>query len=135
MNRATSVSEEQRRYGKVLSYASVMALAVVLITFFVYISGTLSPLVPIDEMSRYWHLRAADYIRETGLPTGWGWIGLLRHGDSVNFGGIALLSSLTILCLLVILPVLFRKKDALYIAIALLQIMILILAASGILTR
>ena len=44
-----------------------------------------------------------------------------------------MLSGLTILCYLVILPILFRKKDTAYAIIAIVEVLVLSLAASGLL--
>ncbi len=53
-------------------------------------------------------------------------------GDYLNFVGIALLAAVTIVCYIGILPNLFRKKDWIYATIAVLEVLILVLAASGI---
>jgi hypothetical protein len=51
----------------------------------------------------------------------------------LNYLPIALLSLLTIVCYLAILPGLFRKKDMPYLLICILEIIVLAIAASGIL--
>ena len=53
--------------------------------------------------------------------------------DFLNFGGIAILGGSTILCYLAIVPTLVRKKDNAYLAMTLLEVLVLTLAASGIL--
>ncbi len=59
-------------------------------------------------------------------PTGWHWAALVGKGDYLNFVGIAMLSGLTILCYLVILPILFRKKDTAYVVIAIVEVLVLV---------
>ena len=54
-------------------------------------------------------------------------------GYYLNFIGIAMLAGLTILCYLVILPILIKKKDTPYVIIAIIEIAVLVLAASGLL--
>ena len=61
-----------------------------------------------------------------GLP-------LVGNGDYLNFIPIAILSGLTILCFLVILPILVKKKDTPYVVIAIAEVLVLALAASGLL--
>jgi hypothetical protein len=51
----------------------------------------------------------------------------------VNFLGIAFLAGVTIVCYLRIAPILFAKKDPIYGVIALLEVIVLTLAASGLL--
>ena len=63
---------------------------------------------------------------------GWRWVYVLGMGDYLNFVGIALLALVTIVCYVGILPTLFRKKDWIYATIAVLEIVVLALAASGI---
>ena len=47
--------------------------------------------------------------------------------------GIAILAGLTIVCYLAIIPTLMRKKDTAYLVIAVVEVLVLTLAASGIL--
>ncbi len=78
-------------------------------------------------------MRVHDFNVALNAPTGWNWVGLVGKGDYLNFVGIAMLSGLTILCYLVILPILFRKKDTAYAIIAIAEVLVLSLAASGLL--
>jgi len=128
----TKASEEQIAYAGVLNIGMWLGLAVLVITFFVYISGALSSYVKIDELPKYWTMRVHDFNVALNAPTGWGWTAKVGHGDYLNFAGIAILSGLTILCYAVILPILIRKKDTPYIVIAVLEIAVLALAASGV---
>jgi len=125
-------SEEQMAYAGVLNIGMWLGLAVLIITFFIYLSGVLPSFVPIDDLPKYWTMRVHDYNVALHAPTGWGWVTLAGKGDYLNFVGIAMLSGLTILCYLVILPILFRKKDTAYAVIAIVEILVLSLAASGI---
>ncbi|MEK6743678.1 MAG: hypothetical protein AABZ15_08710 [Nitrospirota bacterium] len=129
----TKASEEQMAYAKVLNFGMWLGLAVLVLTFFVYISGVLPSYVPIDDLPKYWSMRVHDYNDKLHAPTGWGWASLVGKGDYLNFVGIAMLSGLTILCYLVILPILIRKKDTAYAVIAVMEVLVLSLAASGLL--
>jgi hypothetical protein len=132
-NLKTQASEEQMAYAKVLNIGMWLGLAIMVITFFIYVSGVLPSFVPIDDLPKYWTMRAHDYNVALHAPTGWGWAPLIGKGDYLNFVGIAMLSGLTILCYAVILPILFRKKDTAYAIIAIAEILVLSLAASGLL--
>jgi len=115
-------------------------LAMLLVTFSLYVLGIVSPAVPIQELPNYWTLSAHEYLEAVNheflhrehIVTGWGWMAVLNRGDYLNFAGIALLAAVTIVCYLGILPTLLKKRDWIYFAIALLEIIILVLAASGI---
>ena len=132
-NGKTKASEEQLAYAGVLNIGMWFGLAVLVVTFLVYISGLLPAFVAIDELPKYWKMRVHDYNVALNAPTGWGWAAMIGKGDYLNFIGIAILSGLTILCYLVILPILIRKKDTPYVVIAILEVAVLVLAASGLL--
>lgn len=132
-NERTKASEEQIAYAKVLNIGMWSGLFLLVVTFFVYISGVLPTFVPIEDLSKYWGMRAHDYNVALNAPTGWGWAAMVGKGDYLNFIGIVILSGLTILCYLVILPILMRKKDRAYAVIAIAEVLVLALAASGLL--
>jgi hypothetical protein len=81
----------------------------------------------------YWVISVHEYLTESGISAGWSWINNLSYGDMLNYLPIAFLSLLTILCYLALLPKLIRKKDFAYLAICLIEIIVLGVAASGIL--
>jgi len=133
--------DEQLVYAKVLEIGMYLGLMILFITFALYVSGILAPAVPVDQISSYWsqgvheYLEAVnhDYLHMEHPPTGWAWLGMLGRGDFLNFVGIAILSGITIICYLAIVPTLLRKKDNAYLAMSLVEVLILALAASGIL--
>jgi len=132
-NEKTKASEEQMAYAGVLNIGMWSGLALLIVTFFVYISGVLPTFVPINDLPKYWTMRVHDFNVALHAPTGWGWAPLIGNGDYLNFIPIAILSGLTILCYLVILPILVRKKDTPYVVIAIVEVLVLSLAASGLL--
>lgn len=134
-----AANEEQLLYARILSAGMLAGLLLLLLTFVVYVSGLMAPAVPIGELPRLWTLSAHDYLvaineqflHRDALVVGWGWVAVLSRADFLNFLGIALLAAVTIVCYLGILPTLFRKRDWIYGSIALLEVVILVLAASG----
>ncbi len=135
-------SEEQLLYAGILAKGMYLGLGILLLTFLLYLTGILEPGVPIEELPNYWTLSAHDYLEAVNhdflhrdeLILGWGWIAVLGLGDYLNFLGIALLAAVTIVCYAGILPTLFRKKDWIYGTVAALEILVLVLAASGIIS-
>lgn len=132
-NERTKASEEQIAYAKVLNVGMWFGLALLIITFFVYISGVLPSHVPINDLPKYWTMRVHDFNVALNAPTGWHWTALVGKGDYLNFVGIVILSGLTILCYAVIIPILARKKMTAYLIIAIAEVLVLVLAASGVL--
>ena len=103
-------------------------------TFTLYVSGLVPPVIPIHELPRYWGLSAADYVRAAKLPQGWGWVSLVGRGDFLNFIGVVLLAALTIVAYVRIVPILLGRRDLPYLFIVVAEIAVLALAAIGILT-
>lgn len=124
---------EQLRYAAILEKGMYLGLLILLITFAVYAFGIVKPYIPLDQISGYWALNVHSYLEEAHLQGGWTWLGMLNYGDFINFIGIALLADVTIICFLSIIPILLKKNDKIYAFFALLEAVILALAASGIL--
>lgn len=128
------VPPEQVSYANLLLYCSWAGIGILVLTFILYVSGILGSYIPPAQVSQYWGLSAHEFLVETGAPSGWGWLAMLRYGDYINLIGIAFLALLTILGYLVLLlPAYIRKKDLPYAAIVITEIIVLTLAASGIL--
>lgn len=127
------VSEEQFVYAKVLGTGMEIGLAALVVTFILYAADLLTPHVAVNDLPLVWKMPVRDYLAVTGIHTGWSWLGMIGKGDFVNFIGIAFLAGITIPCYLAILPGLIRKKDTILTVIALLEIAVLVLAASGVL--
>jgi len=133
--------DEQLLYARALEIGMYIGLVILFITFGVYVSGIMAPAVPLDRVSTYWHLPVHEYLETVNQnhlhlahpPTGWAWLTMLGKGDFLNFIGIAILGGVTIICYLAIIPTLLRKKDSAYVAMALFEVIVLTLAASGIL--
>jgi hypothetical protein len=130
---------DQILYASILAKGMYLGLGLLLATFALYMTGLLQPGIPIEELPRLWTLSAHEYLEVVNheflhrpeVVDGWRWMALLGMGDYLNFVGIALLAAVTIVCYGGILPNLFRKKDWIYATIAVLEIIVLVLAASG----
>ena len=132
---------EQLLYARILELGMYLGLLILFITFGLYVSGILEPVVPLEQVSSYWNQGVHEYLEAVNRdhlhmahpPTGWMWVNMLGKGDFLNFVGIAILGGITILCYLVIVPTLLRKRDFAYVAMALVEVFVLSLAASGVL--
>ncbi len=128
-----AVTEEQLAYARLLDGGMKIGLLGLVATFGVYLSGALPPRVPVDDLPRYWSMPVKQYLAATGVHPGWSWLRLLGHGDFLNFGGIAFLAGVTLACYAAIVPIFLRKRDHLYAGIATVEVLVLALAASGVL--
>ncbi len=130
---APQATEEQLLYAKILDKGMIVGLIGLVITFTIYGTGMLEPVIPIEQVQNYWVMSVSDYLAATGIHAGWAWLGHLGKGDMLNFLPIAFLSLLTIVCYLAILPGLLRKKDTAYVVLVIVEVVVLTVAASGIL--
>lgn len=126
------VAPEQIRYANLLLYGAWSGIAYLLISSVLYMTGILSAYVPPQEISKYWGMKVSQYLAATGAPHGWGWLKMVGHGDYLCLIGVAFLGVLTVVGYLNLLPAYLAKKDIPYSIIAAVEIIILLLAASGI---
>ena len=126
-------SPAQLRYADTLFYGALLGFVIMLITYALYIFGILTPQIPLDEMPRLWSQSAAEYRAAGNIPQGWGWLALVGKGDLCNFIGIAFLAALTIICFVQLAIGLLRQKQWIMAIIAILEVLVLSLAASGVL--
>lgn len=124
---------EQVLYARLLEKGMYVGLLILLITFGLYALGIMDPLIPLDKVSEYWSMNVNDYLHHANIKAGWAWLGMVKYGDFVNFIGIAILAGVTILCYAAVVPTLLKNKDTVYAVLAILEVIVLAVAASGIL--
>ena len=130
---AQQATEEQLLYANLLNKGMAVGLIGLVVTFIIYGAGILETMIPLDQVQNYWVMPVNDYLAASGIHAGWAWLGNLGYGDMLNFVPIALLSGITIVCYLAIIPGLMKKKDTAYVVIAIVEVLVLCFAASGIL--
>lgn len=126
-------SPAQLRYADTLYYGTILSFVIMLVTYIMYISGVMTPQIPMEELPHLWNRSAEVYCAAGHIPQGWGWLAMLDKGDICNLTGIAFLALLTIICFMQLSVNLARNKQWLLMIIALLEIVVLSLAASGVL--
>ena len=125
---------EQVKYANLLFLGAWISIFVMLITYILYVTGIISPYIPLNEIPHYWTMPVHDYVEQAKVPTGWAWVSLLGKGDFLNFAGIVLLASMTVICFLsTLLPAYIKSKNWIFSTIVVLEVLVLCLAASGIL--
>lgn len=119
-------------YANVLHWASTLGIVFVVLGFAVYVFELLPLSVSIDDIAQSWHLSAAELNQQYHLPTGWAWVSDILKGDILSFASIVYLSGATIICLVAVAGVFFKEKNIIYTVIAVLQVLVLVFAASGV---
>lgn len=132
-NASTAPMKEQMVYAKILQLGAWLGIFLLFITYSLYVLGVLAPHVPLEQVPQHWGENVHEFMQATGAPNGWGWADLLDTGDYLNYVGLALLALLTIVCYLILIPGYLKRKDLTYAIIAILEVLVLAVAASGIL--
>ena len=149
---------EQVAYAKLLDLGMKAGLLTLVITFAIYLTGIMPPHTPVNDLPKYWKMpvkqylletkidRHADeyaqipaqppelrkkYIHDTNVHPGWSWLHRINKGDFLNFIPIVFLASITVLCYIRIIPIFLAKKDMVYSLLAITEVVVLTLAASG----
>lgn len=130
---SSSPMPEQVAYANLLFLGCWAGIFILITTYFIYISGLLGAHVPIELVVNNWDKGVGEYLKITDSPVGWDWVGLLHSGDFLNFIGLALLATLTIFCYFILIPGYIKRGDKIYTTIAILEVLVLTVAASGIL--
>lgn len=134
-------THEQILYANILEKGMFVGLILMFLTFIVYVFGIMTPAIPRAQIPSLWSLPVHDYLvvindnflQKEHLMTGWSWFSMLGQGDFLNFLPVAILSGTTIFCYLAVVPGLFNRGDKAMGVMALLEAIILTLAASGLL--
>lgn len=126
------VSPEQNRYATILLVCSWAGIIAMVISFFLYMGGQLNPIVKPSEMPLYWGMNVHNYLQATNAPSGWNWLRLINHSDYLNLVGLAFLGSVSVFGYISLFIDYLRKKDIPYVTMVVLEIIVIVLAASGI---
>lgn len=130
---AISPSRDQIIYANLLIIGVWAGIIILVATYFIYVIGILPSHVDMSFIPMVWGGGVSEYLEATHSPHGWQWVSLLAKGDFLNYIGFTLLALMTIFCYLVLVRGYIRQKDWIFSAIALLEIIVLSVAASGIL--
>jgi len=126
-------SRDQLIYANLLIIGVWAGIFTLVATYFIYVAGIIPSHVQMSLLPKVWGKGVDEFLEITHSPHGWGWVSLLGKGDFLNYIGFVLLALMTIICYLVLLRGYLRQKNWIFSVIAFLEIMVLGLAASGIL--
>jgi hypothetical protein len=125
-------SPQQLRYALVMQWGTRLGLAVLVLSYLVYVTGWLPAHVPPQQLPQLWSQPLAGYLAATGSPTGWAWLPLLHHSDVLGLAGIAILAGCSMLALLALVPLYASQGDRTFVALCLLEALVVLTAASGV---
>jgi hypothetical protein len=126
-----SVPSEQALYARWLEWGARFGLCLLIGCFLLYVLGVVEPWVPLHQLPHLWTLPVDRYLAQTGAPSGWGWLRLLERSDYLSFLAVAVLASVTLACYARVAGALFARGERLLAGVALAQVAVLLVAASG----
>jgi hypothetical protein len=132
-NKTPKPMPEQISYANLLFIGAWVGILLMMITYFLYVTGTVSPHVDVAVIVQNWDKGVDEFLEISHSPYGWGWLTLLNKGDFLNYLGLVLIATLTIICYLLLIVGFGRRKDWAYFVISLIEVVVLSMAASGIL--
>ncbi len=127
------IDAAQLRYARLLEWGTRAGLAVLLLSFAGYVSGTLPSQVAPQDLPELWNKPLQRYLELTGAATGWSWLRHLQHGDVLGLAGITVLAGCSVAALASVLPIYRQRRDRAYTALCIALMAVLLLAASGLL--
>ena len=125
---------DQERYARLLAIGTNTGLAMLVVLFGIYMLGVVDPHVPHERLPEIWHLPSSDFLELARLEAGWGWTARLRHADILTLLGIVTLAFCSVPCLLAVMPIYWRSRQRMLLAICALEVAVITLAASGLLS-
>jgi hypothetical protein len=128
------IADEQLAYARWLDRGAKAGFVLLVAGFLAYATGLLPPAIPFDQLPELLALPLDRYLAATGTTPGWSWAAKVAKGEYASLVGIAVLASCSVPCLIAILSVYLKRRDTVYAALAALEVAVLALAASGVLT-
>jgi hypothetical protein len=126
-------SEAQLFYANLLNRLTLFGFAVLIITFLIYVTGILSSYVSMDKVIQYWTQSSHTYLTANNIHPGWSWVTKLNYADFLVQLPIAILAGITIVCYIGVIFKFMKTREYILVVIAILEVLVLSAAASGIL--
>jgi hypothetical protein len=118
-------------YATLLRRFTAVSIVFLTIGFLLYFFQIIPAFIDIEKVSGMIQQKLVDYKTQTGIPTGWGWLDLVKYADYISFAAIAFMAGVSIFVYLLLVYVFFKCRDYIFFSIAIIQILVFILAASG----
>ncbi len=131
MTDAIEPGADQARYARLLAIGTNLGLGMLVVLFGIYMLGVVDPHVPHERLPDLWHLPAGDFLKLARLEAGWGWTARLRQADILTLLGIVTLAFCSVPCLLAVMPIYWKSRQRLLFAICGLEVVVIVMAASG----
>ncbi len=126
-------SDAELFYAYLMNRLTLFGFGVLIITFLIYVTGILSSYVPMDKVIQYWTQPSHTYLTANNIHPGWNWVGKVNYGDFLVNLPVAMLAGVTIVCYIGVIFKFLKTREYILVVIAILEVLVLSAAASGIL--
>jgi hypothetical protein len=125
----------QARYARLLQFFTYAGLGLLVVTFFLYVTGALPTRIDVSRAPEYFHLSAEEFGEiNDDINAEWGWVGLLENGDVLINVSLVFLAMITPFCFLYLTGICFGEKKYIYAVIAAVEAAVLTLSATGLIS-
>jgi len=124
-------ASEQQLYAKIVYHMNHLGLFALVAGFALYLTGMLTPHVPLEDLPQYWSLPLEQYLEKTGALTGWQWISELGYGDVAPLIGVAVLASIPLVCYLVLFFQFLQRGAKPLVVMTVIELFFMLLCASN----
>ncbi len=128
-------TKEQKVLATLFDILSKIGLVGLVGTFVLYMLNIPAATVSAKQISSFWSLRVGDYLQAVHLGSGWSWIHHLGHSDMLAFAAVAFLCLISAISYAFMVYFFLKKKDRLYALLSTAIVLVLLISASGILSR
>ncbi|MEC8939736.1 MAG: hypothetical protein VYC92_02315 [SAR324 cluster bacterium] len=125
-------ASEQQLYAKIVYHMNHLGLFALVAGFALYLTGMLTPRVPLEDLPQYWSLPLEQYLEKTGTLTGWQWISELGYGDVAPLIGVAVLASIPLVCYLVLFFQFLQRGAKPLVVVTVIELFFMLLSASNV---
>jgi hypothetical protein len=122
----------QYAYAKWLRRGTFAGVVVLIGAFAAYVLGVV-PHVPMEHLPALWEQPASRYLETSQLRPGWHWATLVHRSDMLVLAGIAFLATCSVVSLAAAIRAFGATGERAFMVICAVQILVLLLAASGLL--
>lgn len=124
----------QALFARLLSWLVRIGLALMFVSFILYVFGLVPSGIPVALVQDQWAHSADEFAAATGMQTGWNWVRDLLDGRALAFASLVIFPAGTIILTAAASLLYLRHKDKRYALIAALECVVLVVAATGLLS-
>ena len=124
-------AEINRVFEQVEKHGVRWTLGLVLVSFFLYLSGWVEAFIPPERLVLLIGDGLDAFVREHQAPTGWEWLAMLGYSDMLSLGALVLMVGVIFTAYVMVVPVLVRHRDKLYLALVCAQLALFVVAGLG----